>query len=160
MPLPTTYAAPCRCQLDTAYTTLPWKTSSMILGLHTRHRCLLDCLACCPSDRYPSQYCGCPLHPPQIPKHLLLSYTEFRDQRITLRRDLKLHWNAHLNILTILHTPLGTKALSDCISTTKIATAKWACTRISMIPTAEDNPALLTIGWGTLLENHEEHEDK
>jgi hypothetical protein len=29
-----------------------------------------------------------------------------------------------------------------------------------MIPTAEDNPALLMIGWGTLLENREEHEDK
>jgi hypothetical protein len=79
---------------------------------------------------------------------------------MTLRWDLKLHWNARLNILTILHTPLGTKALSDFISATMIATAKWAYTRISMIPAAADNPALLTIGWGTLIENDEEHEDE
>jgi hypothetical protein len=95
-----------------------------------------------------------------MPKHLLLSCPDFRDQRMTIRWDLKLHRNARLNILTILHTPTGTKALSDFISATKIATAEWACTRLSMIPAAEDNPASLTIGWGTLLENREEHEDE
>jgi hypothetical protein len=41
------------------------------------------------------------------------------------------------------NTPTGTKALSDFISATKIATAAWARTRLSMIPAAEDNPALL-----------------
>jgi ribonuclease HI len=159
-PWPTTYAAPHRCRLDAAYTTLPRKISSAILGLCTGHGYFLDCLACRPSDRYPSRHCGCLLHPPQTPKHLLLSCPEFRDQRITLRRDLKLHRNACLNVLTILHTPSGTKALSDFISTTKIVTAEWARTRISMIPTAGDNPASLAIGWGTLLENREEHEDE
>jgi hypothetical protein len=29
-----------------------------------------------------------------------------------------------------------------------------------MIPAAEDNPASLLIGWGTLLENREEYEDE
>jgi hypothetical protein len=95
-----------------------------------------------------------------MPKHLLLSCPDFHDQRMTLRRDLKLHRNAHLNVLTILHTPAGTKALSDFISATKIATTEWARTRLSMIHAAEDNPASLTIGWGTLLENREEHEDE
>jgi hypothetical protein len=160
MPRPTTYGTPHQCRLDAAYTTLPRNISSVILGLRTGHGYFLDCLARCPADRYPSRHCGYPLHPPQTPKHLLLSCPEFRDQRITLRRDLKLHRNARLNILTILHTPSCTKALSDFISATKIATAEWARTRISMIPAAEDNPALLMIGWGTLLENHEEHEDE
>jgi hypothetical protein len=160
MPRPTTYAAPHRCRLDPAYTTLPRKISSMILSLCTGHGYFLDCLACCASDRYPSRHCGCPLHPPQTPKHLLLSCPDFHDQRMTLRQDLKLHRNARLNVLTILHTPVGTKALCNFISATKIATAEWACTRLSMIPTAEDNPTSLTIGWGTLLENREEHEDQ
>jgi hypothetical protein len=128
-PRPTTYTTPHQCWLDAAYTTLPWKISSAILGLRTGHGYFLDCLAHCPSDRYPSRHCGCPLHPPQMPKHLLLSCPGFRNQRMALRQDLKLHRNAHLNVLTILHTPTGTKALSDFISTTKIATAKWARTR-------------------------------
>jgi ribonuclease HI len=157
---PTTYAAPHRCRLDAAYTTLPRKISSAILGLCTGHGYFLDCLAHRPSDRYPSRHCGCPLHPTQTPKHLLLSCPDFRYQRMTLRWYLKLHRNARLNVLTILHTPTGTKALSDFISATKIATAERACTRLSMIPTAEDNPASLTISWGTLLENREEHEDE
>jgi ribonuclease HI len=159
-PRPTTYTAPHRCRLDAAYTTLPRKISSAILGLRTGHGYFLDCLSRCPSDKYPSRHCGCPLHPPQMPKHLLLSCPDFRDQRMTLRWDLKLHRNAHLNVLTVLHTPAGTKALSEFISATKIATAEWARTRLSMIPAAEDNPASLTIGWGTLLENREEHEDE
>jgi hypothetical protein len=29
-----------------------------------------------------------------------------------------------------------------------------------MIPASEDNPTSLMIGWGTLLENREEHKDK
>jgi hypothetical protein len=160
MPWSMTYATPHRYQLDAAYTTLPWKISSAILGLRTGHGYFLDCLACCPSDKYPSRHCGCPLHPPQMPKHLLLSCPDFRDQRMTLRPDLKLHQNTHLNVLTILHTPTGTKALSDFISATKIATTKWVRTRLSMIPAAEDNPASLMIGWGTFFENHEEHEDE
>jgi ribonuclease HI len=159
-PWPTTYATPHRCWLDPAYTTLPRKISSVILGLRTRHGYFLDCLACRPSDKYPSRHCGCPHYPPQTPKHLVLSCPDVRDQRMTLRQDLKLDRNARLNVLTILHTPAGTKALSDFISATKIATAKWAHTRISMIPTAQDNPASLTIGWGTLLENREEHDDE
>jgi hypothetical protein len=52
------------------------------------------------------------------------------------------------------------RALSNFISATKIATAEWVRTRLSMIPTAEDNPASLMIGWGSLLENREEHEDE
>jgi ribonuclease HI len=159
-PRPMTYATPHRCRLDSAYTTLPRKISSAILGLRTGYGYFLDCLACRPSDKYPSRHCGCPLHRPQMPKHLLLSCPDLRDQRMTLRWDLKLHRNARLNVLTILHSPAGTKALSDFISATKNATAEWAHTRLSMIPAAEDNPASLTIGWGTLLENREEHEDE
>jgi hypothetical protein len=159
-PQPMTYAAPHRCRLDAAYTTLLRKISSMLLGLCTGHGYFLDCLACHPLYRYPSQHCGCPLHPPQIPKHLLLSCPDFRDQRMTLRQDLKLHRNASLNVLTILHTPSGTKAFSDYISATKIATAEWARTRISIIRAAEDKLTSLTIGWGTLLENCEDHEDE
>jgi hypothetical protein len=157
---PTTYATPHRCRLDAAYNTLPWKISSAILGLCTGHLYFLDCLAHRASDRYPSRHCGCPRHPPQMPKHLLLSCPDFCDQRMTLRWYLKLHRNARLNVLTILHTPTGTKAISDFISATEIATAEWAHTRLSMMPAAEDNPASLTIGWGTLLENREKHEDK
>jgi hypothetical protein len=59
---------------------------------------------------------------------------------MTLRRDLQLHWNARLNVLTILYTPPGTKALSDFISATKAMTAEWVCTRISTIPAARGQP--------------------
>jgi ribonuclease HI len=84
-PWPMTYATPHRCRLDAVYTTLPQKISSAILGLRTGHRYFLDSLARRPSDRYPSQHCGCPLHPLQTPKYLLLSYPDFHDQRMTLR---------------------------------------------------------------------------
>jgi ribonuclease HI len=159
-PRPMTYTAPHQCRLDAAYITLLQKISSAILGLHIGHGYFLDCLARRPLEKYPSRHCGYALHPPQMPKHLLLSCLDFCDQRMTLRWDLKLHRNARLNVLTILHTPAGTKALSNFISATKIATAEWAYTRLSMIPAAEDNPASLTIAWGTLLENREEHEDE
>jgi hypothetical protein len=85
-----TYAVPFRRRLDDAYTTLPHKLSSAILGLCTGHGYFLDCLAQPPMDTYPSCNCTCPLHPPQTPKHLLLSCPEHRTTRETLCRDLKL----------------------------------------------------------------------
>jgi hypothetical protein len=84
------YAAPFRHQLDAAYTTLPDKLSSTILGLCTRYGYILDCLAKPPTDTYPSRNCTYLLHPPQTPKHLLLSCPEHRTAQETLRRDLKL----------------------------------------------------------------------
>jgi hypothetical protein len=89
-PKPKTYAAPFRRRLDDAYTTLPRKLSSAVLGLRTGHGYFLDCLAQPPTDTYPTRNCTCPLHPPQSPKHLLLSCPEHRTARETLRRDLKL----------------------------------------------------------------------
>jgi ribonuclease HI len=156
-PKPKTYLAPHRRRLDTAYTTLPRKLSSAILGLRTGHGYFLACLAHPPSDKYSSRNCTCPLHPPQTPKHLLLSCPEYHAQRIELRHELKLHRNRRLNLETILHTPSGTKALSTLISATKIATAKWANTKLSKTPTEEDTPASLTTGWGTLMEDEDEH---
>jgi ribonuclease HI len=71
-PKPKTYAAPFHRRLDDAYTTLPRKLSSAVLGLRTGHGYFLDCLAQPPTDTYPSRNCTCLLHPPQTPKHLLL----------------------------------------------------------------------------------------
>jgi hypothetical protein len=96
--------------------------------------------------------------PPQTPKHLLLSCPEYRAHRTELRHELKLHRNRRLNLETILYTPSGTKALSTLISATKIATAEWANTKLSKTPAEEDTPASLTTGWGTLLEDGDEHE--
>jgi hypothetical protein len=89
-PKPKTYAVPFHRRLDDAYTTLPCKLSSAVLGLHTRHGYFLDCLVQPPTDTYPSRNCTCLLHPPQTPKHLLLSCPEHRTAWETLRRDLKL----------------------------------------------------------------------
>jgi hypothetical protein len=84
------YAMPFRRRLDDAYTTLPRKLSSTILGLRTGHGYFLDCLAQTPTDTYPSHNCTCPLYPPQTPKHLLLSCPEHRTAQEALHWDLKL----------------------------------------------------------------------
>jgi hypothetical protein len=131
-PQPKTYSAPHRRRLDSAYTTLPRKLSTAVLGLRTGHGYFLHCLAQPPSDSYPSRNCHCPLHPPQTPRHLLLSCPDYRSSRATLRQDLKLHRNAGLNMDIILYTTSGIKALSTFLSATKIATAEWAYTRLSL----------------------------
>jgi ribonuclease HI len=156
---PKTYAAPFRHQLDAAYTTLPRKLSSTILGLHTGPGYFLDCLAQPPTDTYPSHNCTCPLHPAQTPKHLLLSCPEHRTARETLRRDLKLGRLTRPHLSTILHTTAGSKALATFISASKVATTEWAHSKLSHHPTERDLPLSLTIGWGTLLDDAEEHAD-
>jgi hypothetical protein len=131
-PQPKSYSAPHRKRMDSAYTALPRKLSTAILGLHTGHGYFLHCLAQPPSDNYPSWNCRCPLHPPQTPKHLLLSCPEFRTSHEVLRQDLKLHRNTRLNMNIILYNPPGIKALSTFLSATKVATAEWAHARLSM----------------------------
>jgi ribonuclease HI len=111
-PKPKMYAVPFHRRLDAAYTTLPRKLSSTILGLCTGHGYILDCLVQHPTDTYPSRNCTCPLHPPQTPKHLLLSCPEHRTARETLRRDLKLGHLTQPHLSTILHTSTGSKALA------------------------------------------------
>jgi hypothetical protein len=159
-PKPKTYAAPFRHRLDDAYTTLPRKLSSAVLGLHTGHGYFLDCLAQPPTDTYPTRNCTCPLHPPQTPKHLRLSCPEHRTTRETLRRDLKLGGLTRQHLSTILHTTTGSKALATFISASKVATAEWAHSRLSNRPTERDPPLSLTTGWGTLLDDAEEHADQ
>jgi ribonuclease HI len=159
-PKPRTYAAPFRRRLDDAYTTLPRKLSSAVLGLRTGHGYFLDCLAQPRTDTYPSRNCTCPLHPPQTPKHLLLSSPEHRTARETLRRDLKLGRLTRSHLSTILHTTAGSKALATFISASKVATAEWAHSRLSNRPTERDPPLSLTTGWGTLLDDAEEHADQ
>jgi ribonuclease HI len=63
-PKPKTYDAPHRRRLDSAYTSLPRRQSTAILGLRTGHGYFLDYLANPPTDQYPSRTCTCPLHPP------------------------------------------------------------------------------------------------
>jgi hypothetical protein len=75
-----------------------------------------------------------------------------------LRHELKLHRHSRLNLETILYTPSGTKALSTFISATKIATAEWANTKLSKNPAEVNTPTSLTTGWGTLLEDGDEHD--
>jgi hypothetical protein len=157
-PKPKTYSAPHCRRLDAVHTTLPRKLSSAILGLRTGHRYFLACLAHPPSEKYPSRNCTCPLHPPQMPKHLLLSCPEYHTHRTELRHELKLHRHSRLNLETILYTPSGTKALSTFISATKIATAEWANTKLSKNPAEVNTPTSLTTGWGTLLEDGDEHD--
>jgi hypothetical protein len=147
-------------RLDDAYTTLPCKLSSTVLGLCTRHGYFLDCLAQPPMDTYPSRNCTCPLHPPQTPKHLLLSCPEHRTAQETLCRDLKLGCLTRQHLPTILHTTAGSKALATFISASKVATAEWAHSRLSNHPTERDPPLLLTTGWGILLDDAEEHADQ
>jgi hypothetical protein len=158
-PEPKTYAAPFRRQLDAAYTTLPRKLSSAILGLRTGHGYFLDCLAQPPTDTYPSRNCTCRLHPPQTPKHLILSCPEHRTAQEILRRDLKLGCLTRPHLSTILHTAAGCKALATFISASKVATAEWAHSKLSNCPTERDPPLSLTTGWGTLLDDAEEHAD-
>jgi hypothetical protein len=151
---------PFRCRLDDAYTTLPRKLSSAILGLCTGHRYFRDCLVQPPTDTYPSCNCTCPLHPPQTPKHLLLSCPEYRTAQETLRRHLKLGCLTQQHLPTILHTTTGSKALATFISTSKVATTEWPHSRLSNRPMERDPPLSLTTGWGTLLDNAEEHVDQ
>jgi hypothetical protein len=119
-----TYAVPFHHRLNAAYTTLPRELSSAILGLCTRHGYLLDCLAQPPTDTFPSRNCTCPLHPPQTPKHLLLSCPEHRTTWETLCRDLKLGRLTQPHLSTILHTTAGSKALATFISASKVTTAE------------------------------------
>jgi hypothetical protein len=154
---PKTYDPPHRRRLDHAYTALPRKLSTAILGLHTGHGYFLDCLAHPPTAQYPSRSCFCPLHPPQTPKHLILSCPHFTTQRTELRRTLKLPRHRQLTLPTILHTTTATKALSAMISETKIATAEWAHARLRKLPAEEDTPVMLTTDWGTLLDLTDEH---
>jgi hypothetical protein len=121
---PKTYAAPFRRRLDTAYTTLPRKLSSTVLGLCTGYGYFLDYLAQPPTDTYPSHNCTCPLHPPQTPKHLLLSCPEHRTAQETLCQDLKLGRLTRPHLSTILHTTTGPKALATFISGSKVATSE------------------------------------
>jgi ribonuclease HI len=123
-PKPKTYAAPFHRRLDAAYTTLHRTLSSAILGLRTGHGYFLDCLAQPPTDTYPSRNCTCPLHPPQTPKHLLLSCPEYRTTRETLCQDLKLGCLTRPHLSTILHNITGSKALATFISASKVATAE------------------------------------
>jgi ribonuclease HI len=158
-PKPKTYAAPFRRRLDAAYTTLPRKLSSAVLGLCTGHGYFLNCLAQPPTDTYPSRKCTCPVYPPQAPKHLLLSCPEHRTARETLPRDLKLGCLTRPYLSTILHTTTGSKSLATVISASKVATAEWAYSKLSNRRTERDPPVSLTTGWGTLLDNTEEHAD-
>jgi hypothetical protein len=153
------YAAPFHHRLDAAYTTLPRKLSSAILGLRTRHGYFLDCLVQPPTDTYPSRNCTCPLHPPQTPEHLLLSCPEYRTARETLCRDLKLGRLTQPYLSTILHTTAGSKALATFISASKVTTTEWAHSRLSNLPMERDPPLSLMTGWGTLLDNAEEYAD-
>jgi hypothetical protein len=153
------YATPFRHRLDSAYTTLPRQLSSAVLGLGTGHRYFLDCLTQPPTDTYPSRNCTCLLHPPQTPKHLLLSCPEHRTARETLRRDLKLGRLTRPYVSTILHTTAGSKALATFISASKLATTEWAHSKLSNRPMERDPLLSLTIGWGTLLDDPEEHAD-
>jgi hypothetical protein len=118
------YAMLFRHCLDAAYTTLPCKLSSAILGLCTRHGYFLDCLVQPPTATYLSRNYTCPLHPPQTPKHLLLSCPEYRTAQETLRRDLKVGYLTRPYLSTILHTTAGSKALATFISASKVATAE------------------------------------
>jgi hypothetical protein len=92
-----------------------------------------------------------------MPKHLLLSCAEYYTHRTELCHELKLYRHSQLNLETILYTPSGTKALSTFISATKIATAEWANTKLSENPAEVNTPTSLTTGWGTLLEDGDEH---
>jgi hypothetical protein len=158
-PKPKTYAMPLHRRLDAAYTTLPRKLSSAILGLCTGHGYFLDCLAQPPTDTYLSRNCTCPLHPPQTPKHLLLSCPEHRTTWETLRQDLKLGRLTRPHLSTTLHTTAGSKALATFISASKVATAEWAHSRLSNRPMERDPPLSLTTGRGTLLDDAKEHAD-
>jgi ribonuclease HI len=157
MTKPKTYDAPHPRRLDHAYTALPRKISTAILGLRTGHGYFLDCLANPPTAQYPSRSCSCPLHPPETPKHLILSCPHFTTQYTKLRRMLKLPRHRQLTLPTILHTTAGTKALSAMISETKIATAKWVHARLRRLPAEEDTPITLTTDWRTLLDLTDEH---
>jgi hypothetical protein len=158
-PKPKTYAAPFHRRLDAAYTTLPRKLSSAILGLYTGHGYFLDCLMQPPTDTYPSRNCTCLLYPPQTPKHLLLSCPEQRTAQETLCQDLKLGCLTHPHLSTILHTTAGSKSLATFISASKVTTAEWAHSRLSNRPMERDPLLSLTTGWGTLLDDAEEHAD-
>jgi ribonuclease HI len=158
-PKPKMYAAPFHRRLDAAYTTIPRKLSSAILGLRTRYGYFLNCLAQPPTDTYPSRKCTCPLHPPQTPKHLLLSCPQHRTARETLPWELKLVRLTRPHLSTILHTTTGSKALATFISASKLATAEWAHSKLSNRPTQRDPPLSLTTGWGTLLDDTKEHAD-
>jgi hypothetical protein len=147
-------------RLDDAYTTLRCKLSSTILGLYTRHGYFLDCLAQPPIDTYPLHNCTCLLHPPQTPKHLLLSCPEHRTARETLCWDLKLGCLTRQYLSTILHTTARSKALATFISTSKVATAEWVHSRLSNRPMERNPPFSLTTGWGTLLDDVEEYADQ
>jgi ribonuclease HI len=158
-PKPKTYAMPFRRRLDAAYTTLPCKLSSAILGLRTGHGYFLDCLTQPPTDTYPSRNCTCPLHPPQTPKHLLQSCPEYRTARETLRRDLKLGCLTRPHLSTILRSTAGCRALATFISASKVTTTEWAHSKLNNRRTERDPPLSLTTGWGTLLDDAEEHAD-
>jgi hypothetical protein len=159
-PKPKTYAVPFCCRLDDAYTTLHRKLSSAILGLRTRYRYFLDCVTQPPMDTYPSRNCTYPLHPPQTPKHLLLSCLEHRTTQETLCWDLKLGHLSQQHLSTILHTTAGSKALTTFISASKVTTAEWAYLRLGNRPTERDPLLSLTTGWGTLLDDAEEPADQ
>jgi ribonuclease HI len=156
-PKPKTYDTPHKHRLDPAYTTLPRKLSTAILGLRTGHSYFLDCLAHPPTTQYPSRSCTCPLHPPQTPKHLLLSCPLYQDQRNDLRQTPKLPRHRRLTTQTILHTKAGTDALSTMISATKVTTAEWAHAKLRRTPTEGNTPVTLTYSWRTLLNEDDEH---
>jgi hypothetical protein len=98
------------------------------------------------------------MHPPQTPKHLLLSCPTYNVARTELRSTLKIHRNQRLTLNNILHTANGVKALAAMISATKIATPEWARATLSKYPVEGDTPSSLTTGWGTLLDQTEEHD--
>jgi hypothetical protein len=150
---------PFHRRLDAAYTTLPHKLSSTVLGLRNGHGYFLDCLAQPPTDTYPSRNCTCPLHPPQTPKHLLLSCLEHRTARETLCQDMKLGRLTRPHLSTILNTTARSKALATFISATKVATAEWPNSRLSNRPMERDPSISLTTAWGILLDDAKEHAD-
>jgi ribonuclease HI len=157
-PKPQTYNTPHCHRLDSAYTMLPCRQSTAILGLCTGHRYFLDCLAHPPSDNYPFRSCSCPMHPPQTPKHLLLSCPTYNTAWTELWSILKIHCNQCLSLNNILHTAKGVKALATMISAMKITTPEWACAMLSKYPMEGDTPSSLTTGWGMLLDQTEEHD--
>jgi ribonuclease HI len=157
-PKPKTYDAPHRRRLDSAYTSLPRKQSAAILGLRTSHGYFLDSLAHPPSDNYPSRSCPCPMHPPQTPKHLVLSCPTYNVAWTKLRSTLKIYRNQCLTLNNILHTANAVKALAAMISATKIVTPELARTTLSRYPAEGDTPSSLTTGWGMRLDQTEEHD--